>query len=181
MERVVLGEWGTGKRRMWTNGDSVMLVVMVEKRIRPRRKVRSWRISTRKPKRAKRFAKRRPGPTRLARNVSGSTSMTRRRFWSSWVALAAVDEWEQGRVAEIHAEGERRRHEHRQVGAAAVARMQERGETLAAIAELAGVKVSRGARGAENSGRTTGRATGCTRRAERGERRAAERARERGL
>jgi hypothetical protein len=56
--------------------------------------------------------------------------------------LAAVDEWEQGRIVEIRAEGERRRHEHRQAGAAAVARMQARGETLAAIAELAGVKVS---------------------------------------
>ena len=55
--------------------------------------------------------------------------------------LAAVDEWEQGRVAEIHAEGQRRRHEHRHVGAAAVARMQSRGQTLAAIAELAGVKL----------------------------------------
>ena len=43
---------------------------------------------------------------------------------------------------EIHAEGERRRHEHRQEGAAAVSRMLDRGETLAAIAELAGVKVS---------------------------------------
>jgi len=56
--------------------------------------------------------------------------------------LAAVGEWEQGRVAEIHAEGERRRHEHRQEGAAAVTRMVDRGETLAAIADLAGVKVS---------------------------------------
>jgi hypothetical protein len=56
--------------------------------------------------------------------------------------LAAVDEWEQGRIAEIRAEGERRRHEHRQAGAAAVSRMQARGESLAAIAELAGVKVS---------------------------------------
>jgi hypothetical protein len=56
--------------------------------------------------------------------------------------LAAVDEWEQGRVAEIHAEGERRRHEHRQEGAAAVSRIVDRGETLTAIAELAGVKVS---------------------------------------
>ena len=37
---------------------------------------------------------------------------------------------------------QRRRHEHRQAGAAAVARMQQRGETLATIAELAGVKVS---------------------------------------
>jgi hypothetical protein len=56
--------------------------------------------------------------------------------------LGAVDEWEQGRIVEIRAEGERRRHEHRQVGAAALSRMQARGETLAAIAELAGVKVS---------------------------------------
>jgi hypothetical protein len=56
--------------------------------------------------------------------------------------LAAVDEWEQGRVAEIHAEGERRRHEHRQEGAAALSRMVDRGETLGAIAELASVKVS---------------------------------------
>jgi hypothetical protein len=56
--------------------------------------------------------------------------------------LAAVDEWEQGRVAEIRAEGELRRHEHRQEGAAAVSRMLDRGETLTAIAELAGVKVS---------------------------------------
>jgi hypothetical protein len=56
--------------------------------------------------------------------------------------LAAVDEWEQGRIQEIRAEGERRRHEHRQAGATAVARMQARGGTLAAIAELAGVKVS---------------------------------------
>ena len=38
--------------------------------------------------------------------------------------------------------GERRRHEHRQEGAAAVSRMLDRGETLTAIAELAGVKVS---------------------------------------
>jgi vacuolar-type H+-ATPase subunit H len=56
--------------------------------------------------------------------------------------LAAVDEWEQGRFAEIRAEGDRRRHEHRQEGAAAVSRMLDRGETAAAIAELAGVKVS---------------------------------------
>jgi hypothetical protein len=56
--------------------------------------------------------------------------------------LAAVDEWEQGRVVEIRAEGERRRHEHRRVGSGAVTRMLDRGETLTAIAELAGVKVS---------------------------------------
>ncbi|GAB5005602.1 hypothetical protein MAHJHV63_27320 [Mycobacterium avium subsp. hominissuis] len=56
--------------------------------------------------------------------------------------LAAVDEWERGRMGEIRAEGERRRHEHRQEGAAALSRMVDRGETLTAIAGLAGVKVS---------------------------------------
>jgi hypothetical protein len=56
--------------------------------------------------------------------------------------LAAVDEWEQVRILEIRAEGERRRHEHRLAGAAALARMQSRGGTLGAIAELAAVKVS---------------------------------------
>jgi hypothetical protein len=56
--------------------------------------------------------------------------------------LATVDEWEQGRIVEIRAEGEQRRREHRQAGAAALSRMQARGETLTAIAELAGVKVS---------------------------------------
>jgi hypothetical protein len=56
--------------------------------------------------------------------------------------LAAVDEWEQGRIVEIRAEGERRRHEHRQAGAAAVSRILDRGERLTAIAELAGVKVN---------------------------------------
>jgi hypothetical protein len=56
--------------------------------------------------------------------------------------LAAVDEWEQGHVVDVRAEGERRRHEHRRVGAGAVTRMLDRGETLTAIAELADVKVS---------------------------------------
>ena len=45
-------------------------------------------------------------------------------------------------MAEIRAEGERRRHEHRQEGAGAAKRMLDRGETLTAIAQLAGVKFS---------------------------------------
>lgn len=56
--------------------------------------------------------------------------------------LTAVDDWERDRLVEIRAEAERRRHEHRLEGAAAVRRMLDRGETLAAIAELAGVSVS---------------------------------------
>ena len=55
--------------------------------------------------------------------------------------MKAVDEWEQNRIAEIRAEADRRRHEHRVAGAAALARIQGRGETLAAIAELAGVSI----------------------------------------
>lgn len=47
-----------------------------------------------------------------------------------------------GRIVEVRAEGERRRHEHRQAGAAAVSRMLDRGETLTAMAELASIKVS---------------------------------------
>ena len=49
---------------------------------------------------------------------------------------------EQNRIKAIRAQGERRRHEHRQEGAAAVSHMLDRGETPTAIAELAGVKVS---------------------------------------
>lgn len=56
--------------------------------------------------------------------------------------LAAVDEWEQGRVVEIRAKCERRRHERRQEGAAAVSRCWIAEETLTAVAELACVKVS---------------------------------------
>ncbi|WP_196765089.1 hypothetical protein [Mycobacterium avium] len=55
--------------------------------------------------------------------------------------LAAVGEWEETRILEIRAGAERRQHEHRQACAAAVARMRRRGETLAAIVELAGVRV----------------------------------------
>jgi hypothetical protein len=74
---------------------------------------------------------------REAHNVDDAAS-----FLVELGRLAAVDEWEQGRIVEIRAEGERRRHEHRLAGAAAVSRMRARGETLAAIAVLAGVKVS---------------------------------------
>ena len=72
--------------------------------------------------------------------------------------LAAVDEWEQGRVVEIRAEGERRRHEHRQAGAVAVSRMLGRRETLIAIAELAGVKVSEVRAVLKSAGAQTGAA-----------------------
>lgn len=80
--------------------------------------------------------------------------------------LAAVDQWEQGHVVEIHAEGERRRHEHRQAGGAAVTRTLDRSEMLTSIAELAGVKVSE-VRGAEIGRRTAGRGSRHMRRARR--------------
>ena len=73
---------------------------------------------------------------RERRNVDDAAS-----FLVEQGRLAAIDEWEHNRVQEVRAEAERRRHEHRQAGAAALSRMQGRGESLAAIAELARVKV----------------------------------------
>jgi hypothetical protein len=85
--------------------------------------------------------------------------------------LAAVDDWEQGRVLEIRAEGERRRHEHRKAGASAVSRMLARRN--ADRDRRAGRRQSeRCAHGAEIGGRTAGRGAGCTRRAWWRERRA---------
>jgi hypothetical protein len=56
--------------------------------------------------------------------------------------MAGVDDWEHKRINEVRGKAARRRDQHRVVGAAAVARMQKRGETFVEIAELAGVKVS---------------------------------------
>jgi hypothetical protein len=59
--------------------------------------------------------------------------------------VSEVDAWESERLAQVReqvrAEANRRRADHRAEAGAAVARMQRRGETLAAIAELAGVGV----------------------------------------
>jgi hypothetical protein len=59
--------------------------------------------------------------------------------------VSEVDAWESERLAQVRdqvrAEGNRRRADHRAEAGAAVARMQHRGETLATIAELAGVGV----------------------------------------
>jgi hypothetical protein len=73
-------------------------------------------------------------------------------------------------VAEIRAEGERRRRE----GAGVVSRTLDRGETLTAIAELADVNSARFAR-CEIGGRTTGRVTARTIRDERDKRFAVQR------
>lgn len=50
--------------------------------------------------------------------------------------LAAVDEWENERRAQLHGDAEQRRHEQRIAGAKALARMQDRGETVTDIARL---------------------------------------------
>jgi len=59
--------------------------------------------------------------------------------------VSEVDAWESERLAQVReqvrAEANRRRADHRAEAGAAVARMQRRGETLATIAELAGVGV----------------------------------------
>jgi hypothetical protein len=56
--------------------------------------------------------------------------------------LAGVDQWEADRVAQVSAEASRRRDEHREAAAAAIARIRARGESIAAIARLADTTVS---------------------------------------
>ena len=59
--------------------------------------------------------------------------------------VGEVDAWETERLAQardqVRAEANRKRVDHRAEAAAAIARMQQRGETLATIAELAGASV----------------------------------------
>jgi hypothetical protein len=51
--------------------------------------------------------------------------------------VAAVDDWETERVAQVAAEAARRRDEHRLAGEAAVARIRGRGESVSEIAAVA--------------------------------------------
>ena len=140
--RVVLGQWGTGKRGMWTNGDRVMLWVMVETRVD--RAVRfghgEYQLENRSAQKGSRSAG--SGPTRLGWSVSGKTSMTRRRFWSSWVgwrrstsgSRAALSRFAQRASGAVTNTARRARRRCRACWIAA--------KPLTAIAELAGVKVS---------------------------------------
>ena len=56
--------------------------------------------------------------------------------------LAGVDAWEAERVAQIGLDADRRRDDHRSDGAAAIARIKARGESIAAIAGLAEITES---------------------------------------
>lgn len=56
--------------------------------------------------------------------------------------LGGIDKWEADRVGQIRAEGQRRRAEHRAKAAAAIGRLQQRGESLQSIAALAEVSVA---------------------------------------
>jgi hypothetical protein len=56
--------------------------------------------------------------------------------------LGGVDAWEAERVAQVGAEAAHRRDEHRNAAAVAAARMRARGETIGAIARLAGAPES---------------------------------------
>lgn len=56
--------------------------------------------------------------------------------------LAAIDGWEAERIAQIRAEGQRRRQEHRIDAGAAITRLQARGESLQTIAVLAEMNVA---------------------------------------
>lgn len=51
--------------------------------------------------------------------------------------IAAVDDWQAERVAQVAAEATRRRDEHRRAAAAALARIRARDETISAIAQVA--------------------------------------------
>jgi hypothetical protein len=53
--------------------------------------------------------------------------------------FAGVEQWQAERVTQIGLETDRRRDEHRAEGAVAVARLRQRGETIATIATLASV------------------------------------------
>jgi hypothetical protein len=57
--------------------------------------------------------------------------------------LATIDEWEAERIAQVRAEGQRRRQEHRVDAGAAITRLQARGESLQTIAVLAEIPVAR--------------------------------------
>ena len=140
VDRVVLGngELGTVEGDKWGQGDVAGVVETQLYRV-----VRfghgEYQLENRSAEKG-REAKARANEARLERewqNVDDAAS-----FLVELGRRAAVDEWEQGRVAEIAQKGERRRHEHRREGAAAVSRTLDRGETLTAIAELAGIKVS---------------------------------------
>lgn len=51
--------------------------------------------------------------------------------------IAAVDDWQAERFAQVAAEAARRRDEHRKAAAAALARIRTRGQTISAIAQVA--------------------------------------------
>ncbi len=55
--------------------------------------------------------------------------------------LSAVSEWETERHVQVRLEAEQRRAEQRLEGARALARMRDRGETVADIAQLGGCRV----------------------------------------
>ena len=56
--------------------------------------------------------------------------------------LAGIDQWEAERIAQVRAEGDRRRQEHRAEAGAAIKRLQARGESLQTIAALAEMSVA---------------------------------------
>lgn len=74
---------------------------------------------------------------RIQREVANREDMV--AFLLAEQKLEAVDEWERERRAQVHGDAEQRRHEQRIAGAKALARMQERGETVRDIAALGDV------------------------------------------
>ena len=105
------------------------------------RRVRPWAISSRKARRGKwREAQARANEERAQRDRANVDDMA--TFLVARTRLASVDEWQAERVAQIGLDADRRRDEHRSEGAAAVARIKGRGESIATIAALATISES---------------------------------------
>lgn len=58
------------------------------------------------------------------------------------IRLAGIDQWEMRRIAQVRAESERRRQEHRTDAGTAITRLQARGKSLQTIAALAGMSAA---------------------------------------
>lgn len=106
--------------------------------------VRAWLRIRRRWKRGGGCAKRKPGPMKNAQRERANVEDAATCMVAAG-RVSEVDAWETERLAQVReqvrAEANRRRADHRTEAGAAIARMQDRGETLATIAELAGVGV----------------------------------------
>lgn len=69
-------------------------------------------------------------------------SKARPHRWLARGRLAVIDQWEAEWIAQVRAEGDRRRQEQRAESGAAITRLQGRGESLQTIAALSDMSVA---------------------------------------